>query len=85
MSSIESRVLPVVTILPFDLEVARVYGRVAAELEAAGRKLHEADLQIGATALYHGLALVTGNIRHFSRIVGLQIEPVLANARRTAE
>ena len=41
----------------------------------------DADLQIAATAIYHGLALVTGNARHFARVPGLHVYPALANAR----
>ena len=38
-------------------------------------------LQIAATAIHHGLELVTGNLRHFQRIPELRIHPALANAR----
>lgn len=83
LANIEARVLPAVTILPYDVAVARVYGEVRARLEESGTILPDADLQIAATALNHGLALVTGNLRHFSRIQGLRIEPVLAEARQS--
>ena len=78
---IEERVLPAVTVLPYDQEVARMYGKVAAALEAEGRRLADADLQIAATALFHDLELVTGNIRHFARVPGLKITRVLAQTR----
>jgi predicted nucleic acid-binding protein len=81
LTNIEERVLAAVTIVPYDAAVAKVFGRVRAELEAAGTRLADADLQIAATALHHGLELVTGNVRHFSRIHGLQINRVLADAR----
>lgn len=38
--------------------------------------------QIAATAIRHGLVLVTGNLRHYERISGLEIEPVLDRSRR---
>jgi len=81
ITNIETRVLPAVTVLPYDAATAREYGRVAAFLETHGRRLADADLQIAATALQHGLQLVTGNIRHFERIPDLQIEPILAAQR----
>jgi len=84
LANIETRVLPAVTVLPFDTNAARVYGEVAAGLESSGRRLAEADLQIAATALLHDLRLVTGNVRHFGRIAGLAIEPALADAWRAA-
>jgi predicted nucleic acid-binding protein len=83
LKNIEQRILPSVTTLPFDVGTAKAYGRLRARLEETGTILPDADLQIAATALYHGLELVTGNLRHFERIDGLTINPVLANSRRT--
>jgi predicted nucleic acid-binding protein len=82
LANIEQRVLPAVTILPYDVAVARVFGEVRARLETAGTILADADLQIAATALHHDLELVTGNLRHFERIRGLRINRVLAEARQ---
>jgi predicted nucleic acid-binding protein len=41
----------------------------------------DADLQIAATAVYHGLELVTGNVKHFSRLACLRVASVLADAK----
>jgi predicted nucleic acid-binding protein len=82
LENIEKRVLPAVTVLPFDTAVAKVFGRIRALLEEAGTRLADADLQIAATALYHGLELVTGNVRHFERIPELRISRALADVRR---
>lgn len=81
LTNIEERVLPAVTILPYDAAVAKVFGQMRAELETAGTRLDDADVQIAGTALYHRLELVTGNVRHFARIVGLRVNRVLADAR----
>ena len=81
LENIEKRVLPAVTVLSYDTAAARVYGQVRAHLESAGRPLADADLQIAATALLHDLELVTGNGRHFKRVPGLRISPVLAETR----
>jgi predicted nucleic acid-binding protein len=81
LENIEKRVLPAVTVLSYDTAAARVYGQVRAQLESAGRLLADADLQIAATALLHDLELVTGNVKHFRRVPGLLISPVLAEAR----
>ena len=83
LANIEQRVLPAVTVLPYDVAVARVYGEIRAGLEKTGAILPDADLQIAATALHHGLSLATGNVQHFSRIEELVIEPVLAEARQS--
>jgi len=81
LENIEKRVLPAVTVLSYDAPAARVYGEIRARLEAAGRPLADADLQIAATALLHDLELVTGNLKHFSRVRGLRISSALAEAR----
>ena len=47
-------------LLPVDLATARRWGQLSAELGHDG-----ADLLIAATALEHGLTVVTRNLRHF--------------------
>ena len=49
-------------ILPLTVNIARRWGRLAAQI---GNK--ELDLAIAATALEHGLTVVTGNTNHFER------------------
>ena len=81
LDHIEERVLPSVTVISYDVGAARVYGQIRAHLESTGRPLADADLQIAATALLHDLDLVTGNVKHFSRVQGLRIGSALAEAR----
>jgi predicted nucleic acid-binding protein len=78
---IDERILPYVTVLPYDTPVARVFGRLDAELQDAGTPIAVPDLQIAATALHYDLELVTGNIRHFERISGLRLCRTLVEAR----
>ncbi|HET6362519.1 MAG TPA: type II toxin-antitoxin system VapC family toxin [Gemmatimonadota bacterium] len=79
---IEERVVPYITVLPYDAAVARVFGRLDAELQNAGMQLAAPDLHIAATAIHHDLELVTGNIRHFERIRGLRLCCALSSARK---
>jgi predicted nucleic acid-binding protein len=81
IANIEQRVLPAVTVLPFDTDIAKVFGRIRAHLEDRGMILPDADIQIAATAIGHNVELITGNVRHFKRISGLKLNHVLANAR----
>lgn len=81
LENIEQRLLPAVTVLPFDVAVAKVFGEIRAVLETRGTRPDDADLPIAATALHHGLELVTGNVRHFGRIDDLVLNRMLANAR----
>ena len=83
VDNIEGRVLPALTVLPYDIEVARMFGEISAKLEARGTRLADADVQIAATALRHELELVTGNVRHFERIPGIRINRAFADARQT--
>ncbi len=52
-------------ILPTDDAVWRQWGELKASLRAIGRMQDALDLTIAATALHHGLGLVTRNTRHF--------------------
>ncbi|MBC6417699.1 MAG: hypothetical protein GDA44_02355 [Prochloron sp. SP5CPC1] len=68
--------------LPYSGGTARLYGYIYAELEGQGKPLAHADLQIAATAIEHGLELVTGNLRHFERVPNLPIQPILSLAHQ---
>jgi len=59
-------------ILPFDSECAAQAARIRVDLEAAGTPIGPHDTLIAATALRHQAALVTRNVREFSRVPGLQ-------------
>ena len=85
LENIETKVLAAVTVLPYDVAIARVHGEIDATLVRRGERLADADLQIAATAVYHGLELVTGNVRRFARIPRLRICPALADARCNAD
>ncbi|MBT8479673.1 MAG: PIN domain-containing protein [Gemmatimonadetes bacterium] len=78
---IEERVLPAVTVLPFDVATARTFGELKAEL-AAATDLPTRELQVAATALYHGLELVTARTGRFRQVPHLKVRP-LPRSRRT--
>ena len=81
LANIERRILPAVTALPYDVATAKVFGQIRAQLEEVGTILPDADLQIAATSIYHSLELVSGNLRHFSRIPGIKVNSILADAK----
>ena len=60
-----------VAVLDFDLKVAYLAGKIRAELEKAGTRLAWADIQIAAVAQSNDVTLITGNMKHFSRIADL--------------
>ncbi|MBX3069294.1 MAG: type II toxin-antitoxin system VapC family toxin [Thermomicrobiales bacterium] len=52
-------------ILPVDREVARFWGELTARAQQRGVVISTADGLIAATAVHHGLRIVTRNTRHF--------------------
>lgn len=77
-----TQVFPRLTILPFDFACAEAYGDVRAQLRASGRPIGEPDTLIAATALAHGLTIVTANVKHFARIPGLELRPFRPGRQR---
>jgi predicted nucleic acid-binding protein len=60
-------------VLPYDLDVARAHAHLWAELEHAGQRIGPYDLLVAATALVHGYAVLTFNVREFARVPGLVV------------
>jgi tRNA(fMet)-specific endonuclease VapC len=81
LTNIEQRILPAVTVLPYDIDIAKIFGRIRAHLEERGTILPDADIQIASTALGHNLEVITGNLRHFERIPALKLNTILSDSR----
>lgn len=60
-------------ILPITDEVVERFARTRATLRQQGRMIPDMDLLIVSTALEADPTLVTRNLRHFTRIPGLQL------------
>lgn len=65
--------LALFTVLPLTDETMRHFARLRATLRRQGSLIPDLDLLIAATALEHGLVLLTRNRRHFDRIPGLRM------------
>jgi len=74
LKNLEEILLPEVSVIEFDVEAAYIAGKIRARLEKMGLPLAWADIQISAIAIAHDMTLITGNIRHFSRIPNLGVE-----------
>ncbi|MBI4209182.1 MAG: type II toxin-antitoxin system VapC family toxin [Deltaproteobacteria bacterium] len=74
LGKLDQQVWPNVQILSFDEKAAHTYGLLRDQLERGGIPLAEPDLRIASIAISKQLTLVTGNVRHFSRIARLRIE-----------
>ncbi len=59
-------------IVPYSEEMARLYGRVRAERDHAGRPISHADAWIATTAIFHGAPLATHDM-DFQNIPRLQL------------
>ena len=68
------RLLDRVPVIPFDLDVARVHGRLGAELAAKGAAVGPHDLMIAATAVSIDFAVATRDVRSLPRIAGLTLK-----------
>ena len=68
-----STFLEAVPVLAMEPATAEYYGRLRFELERQGKPIGTNDLWIAATAIVHGIPLVTNNTGEFTRISGLKV------------
>ena len=62
------------SIVPFDSDAAREYGRLRQLLGSQGQIIGDRDLMIAATTLAHDATLVTNNVTEFVRVPNLKME-----------
>ena len=62
------------TIVDFNTNSARYYGKIRNELNAKGTPIGSMDLMIASIAMASEMKIVTNNVKEFERIPGLQIE-----------
>ncbi len=55
-------------VLPFDVAAARIAGRLSDRVRSKGQDPGFPDLAIAATAVAHGLTVLTENLRHFASL-----------------
>lgn len=68
------RLCEVNNVLPVTDEVAKRGAEIYADLKGRGALVSDADILIAATAMVHGLGVVTNNVDHFKRVTGLPVE-----------
>ena len=68
------RMLTMLQKVMVDSDIAANAALVRADLRRQGQPIGPYDLLIAATALTHGLTVVTRNTREFSRVPGLNLE-----------
>lgn len=60
-----------VDLLELTEDIVMLYGEIEAVLEKAGQMIGDFDVLIASTAITHDVTLVSGNERHFKRIISL--------------
>ncbi|WP_337173046.1 type II toxin-antitoxin system VapC family toxin [Paludisphaera sp.] len=62
-------------VLPLDAETARIWGELTARAQKKGLTIPPVDGLLAATALRHGMHVMTRNARHFEQSGALVINP----------
>ena len=68
-----NRFVSFVNVVPFS-EAISLYAKERYRLKSMGMGIEDFDLLIGCTSVAKGLIMITNNIKHYSRIEGIQIE-----------
>jgi tRNA(fMet)-specific endonuclease VapC len=63
-----------IEILNFDVDAADCYGKIKADLDKKGTPIDPLDMMIAGHAMSMGYAVVTNNVKEFSRVQGLILE-----------
>ena len=63
-----------IPVLPIDLATARLHSQLWSDLQKKGEMIGPHDAWIAATAIRHGLSVLTLNRREFDRVSGLRLE-----------
>lgn len=87
LSALNARLRSVV-IVPYDIEVCRVYGDLKARLQKSGTVVACNDLWIASCAVRHSIPLVSNNRAHFERIPDLILiteQPAIEQIRSQGE
>jgi tRNA(fMet)-specific endonuclease VapC len=69
--------LAVYLFIPVDMELCRTWGTIRVAEQSAGRVISPQDAWIAATAIRHGLPLVTHNPADFATIADLDVRTTL--------
>jgi len=64
-------------ILEFDSRASLFFAKEKARLKRLGTPIADMDLMIASIALAQGCVLITNNVKHFERVLGLEIERVI--------
>lgn len=72
LAKVEAFLRPI-QVLPFGRAEAFQWAKLDAKFRKQGNRIEAEDVMITATALAHGMTLVSGNTKHFGRVKGLKV------------
>lgn len=73
-AALVERLMADLTILELDEAAARIFGRLTADAQRRGLPIGDMDALIGAVAIANNERIITRNVRHYSRIAGLEVQ-----------
>lgn len=76
-SAFVEKVIQTFPVYPFDLNAARIYARVWANLAKKGTAIGAHDLMIASTAIALGYSVVTADLRDFGKIKEAPVEKLI--------
>ena len=71
--SLVKKLLSRISLLNLSLESSEKAGEVSSQLEKEGNLLEFRDILVGTIALVNGYSIKTNNVKHFSKIDGLNV------------
>jgi predicted nucleic acid-binding protein len=74
-SEFVERIIAGVSILELTTAIARRHAQLHADLARQGQLIGPHDMIVAATALHHGMSVLTDNLEEFSRVPGLNVLP----------
>jgi len=73
-AKIQTRIVSKLQIIPFSYKEALKAAEILHELYSVGRPIGIEDIMIASIALSNRLIVISGNIKHFSRVPNLPVE-----------
>jgi tRNA(fMet)-specific endonuclease VapC len=79
LESIEKMLFHEVSVVQYDDDCAKEFGRARVQMRQQGVEVPSVDLLIASVALVYDLTLVTHNTVHFEKIPGIRLDDWLTS------
>ena len=78
-SAFVEKIIQIFPLYPFDLNVARIYAKVWANLAKKGTTVGAHDLMIASTAIALGFSVVTADLRDFGKVKEVTVKKFMVD------